>query len=125
MQGKKMPSQTLSSDAFELFINENEIVFIDYWAEWCAPCKQFAKVYEKVSDQFPMIRFVKVNIEEQQELADFFEIRSIPHLMVFKEGIVIYSDAGSMPESTLKELAQQALDADVSDIRAQIEEDKD
>ncbi len=120
-----MPSQTLSSDAFELFINENEIVFIDYWAEWCAPCKQFAKVYEKVSDQFPMIRFVKVNIEEQQELADFFEIRSIPHLMVFKEGIVIYSDAGSMPESTLKELAQQALDADVSDIRAQIEEDKD
>ncbi|MCL9684230.1 thioredoxin family protein [Legionella maioricensis] len=120
-----MPSQTLSSDAFESFINENEIVFIDYWAEWCAPCKQFAKVYEKVSDQFPMIRFVKVNIEEQQELADFFEIRSIPHLMVFKEGIVIYSDAGSMPESTLKELAQQALDADVSDIRAQIEQDKD
>ena len=120
-----MPSQTLASDAFESFINENEIVFIDYWAEWCAPCKQFAKVYEKVSDQFPMIRFVKINIEEQQELADFFEIRSIPHLMVFKEGIVIYSDAGSMPESTLKELAQQALDADVSDIRAQIEEDKD
>ncbi len=120
-----MPSQTLTGDAFESFINENEIVFIDFWAEWCAPCKQFATVYEKVADQFPMIRFVKVNIEEQQELADFFEIRSIPHLMVFKEGIVIYSEAGSMPESTLKELAQQALDADVSDIRAQIEEDKD
>ena len=118
-----MPSQSLSSDAFESLINENEIVFIDFWAEWCAPCKQFAKVYEKVADQFPIVKFAKVNIEEQQELADLFEIRSIPHLMVFKEGIVIYSDAGSMPESTLKELVQQALDADVSDIRAQIEAD--
>lgn len=118
-----MPSQNLNSDGFELLIKENELVFIDFWAEWCAPCKQFSKIYEQVSDQFPSIKFVKVNIEEQQELAEFFEIRSIPHLMVFKEGIVIYSDAGSMPESTLKELAQQALDADVSEIRDQIEQD--
>jgi len=118
-----MPSQNLTSSAFEALINENEIVFIDFWAEWCAPCKQFARVYEHVSDQYPMIRFAKVNIEEQQELAELFEIRSIPHLMVFKEGIVIYSDAGSISESTLKELAQQALDADVSEIRAQIEQE--
>ena len=119
-----MSSKTLTSKEFESVINDNEIVFIDFWAEWCAPCKQFSKVYEQVSDQFSNILFAKVNIEEQQEMADFFEIRSIPHLMVFKEGIVIYSDAGSMPESTLKELAQQALDADVSEIRAQIAEDK-
>ncbi len=119
-----MPSKTLVSTEFESLINENELVFIDFWAEWCAPCKQFSKVYEEVSDQFPGIIFAKVNIEEQQELADFFEIRSIPHLMVFKEGIVIYSDAGSMPESTLKELAQQALDADVSEIRAQLEQEE-
>ncbi|HAZ7573127.1 thioredoxin family protein [Legionella sp. PATHC032] len=117
-----MPTQTINSAEFESLINDNEIVFIDFWAEWCAPCKQFSKVYEQVSDQFPTIKFVKVNIEEQQELADFFEIRSIPHLMVFKDSIVIYSDAGSIPESTLKELAQQALDADVSEIRAQLEQ---
>ncbi|HAT8178470.1 TPA: thiol reductase thioredoxin [Legionella pneumophila] len=117
-----MPTQTIISAEFESLINDNEIVFIDFWAEWCAPCKQFSKVYEQVSDQFPTIKFVKVNIEEQQELADFFEIRSIPHLMVFKDSIVIYSDAGSIPESTLKELAQQALDADVSEIRAQLEQ---
>lgn len=119
-----MPSKTLTSAEFESLINENELVFIDFWAEWCAPCKQFSKVYEQVADQFPGIVFAKVNIEEQQELADFFEIRSIPHLMVFKDSIVIYSDAGSMPESTLKELAQQALDADVSEIRSQLEQDK-
>lgn len=118
-----MPTQNLSQDVFESFINEHEIVFIDFWAEWCAPCKQFAKAYEKIADQFPMIRFAKVNIEEQQELAELFEIRSIPHLMVFKEGIIIYSEAGSMPESTLKELAQQALDADISDIKAEIEKE--
>ncbi|KTD50761.1 thioredoxin family protein [Legionella quateirensis] len=120
-----MPTKTLTSAEFELLINENELVFIDFWAEWCAPCKQFSKVYEQVSDQFPGIVFAKVNIEEQQELADFFEIRSIPHLMVFKDSIVIYSGAGSMPESTLKELAQQALDADVTEIRAQLEQDKE
>jgi len=117
-----MSSQILKSAQFEAMIQENELVFIDFWAEWCAPCKQFSKTYEQVSEQFPSITFTKVNIEEEAELADFFEIRSIPHLMVFKAGIVIYSDAGSMPESALKELAQQAIDADVSEIKAQLEQ---
>lgn len=117
-----MSSQAIKSAQFDALINENQVVFIDFWAEWCAPCKQFSMVYEKVSEQFPGITFVKVNIEEEQELADIFEIRSIPHLMVFKEGIVIYSNAGSMPESTLKELAQQSLDVDVSEIRAQLDQ---
>lgn len=120
-----MPIKTLVTSEFESLINDHELVFIDFWAEWCAPCKQFSRVYEQVADQFPSIIFATVNIEEQKELADVFEIRSIPHLMVFKEGIVIYSEAGSMPESTLKELAQQALDADISEIRKQIEQEKD
>ena len=117
-----MTSHNLSSSEFESLINENEIVFIDFWADWCAPCKQFSQVYEQVAEQFPNVKFVKVNIEVEQHLADFFEIRSIPHLMVFKEGIVIYSNAGSMPVSTLKELVEQALIADVSAIRAELQQ---
>lgn len=119
-----MTCQNITSNQFEALINENQLVFIDFWAAWCAPCKQFSHVYEKVSDQFPSIVFAKVNIEEQLELAELFEVRSIPHLMIFKEGIVIYSDAGNMSESTLKELAQQTIDIDVSKIKVQLEEDK-
>ncbi|WP_392537063.1 thioredoxin family protein [Legionella sp. 227] len=115
-----MTSLNITSSEFESLINENEIVFIDFWADWCAPCKQFSKVYEQVAEQFPNIKFAKVNIEAEQQLSDFFEIRSIPHLMVFKEGIVIYSNAGSMPASTLKELVEQAVAVDVSAIKDEL-----
>ena len=114
-------TKSVTSEQFEALINGSDIVFIDFWAAWCAPCKQFAHTYEKVAAQFEKIVFAKINIEEEPELAETFQIRSIPHLMVFKQGIAIYSEAGSMPESTLKELVQQALDADVSDIRAQLD----
>ncbi|WP_133129647.1 thioredoxin [Legionella yabuuchiae] len=117
-------TRPLTQANFESVIDENQIVLIDFWAEWCAPCKQFAKVYEKVASQFKEVIFAQVNIEEQAELAEMFQIRSIPHLVVFKEGIVIYSEAGSMPESTLKELVQQAIDVDVSDIKEQLNKEE-
>ena len=120
----KSLTQSINSDQFESLIKLNDIVFIDFWASWCAPCKQFAKIYEQVASLYDTIVFAKINIEEETLLADTFQIRSIPHLMVFKQGIVIYSEAGSMPESTLKELVQQALDADVSEIRAQLDSGK-
>lgn len=113
----------INQSNFESTIHENDIVIIDFWAEWCAPCKQFAHVYEKTAKDFPHVAFTKVNIENESELAETFHIRSIPHLVVFKEGIVIYSEAGSMPESTLKELVQQAIDADMAAIKAQLNED--
>lgn len=118
-----MSSENVINTEFETLINENKIVFIDFWADWCAPCKQFSVIYEQISERFPQIKFAKVNIEAEQDLADFFEIRSIPHLMVFKEGIVIYSNAGSMPASTLNELVEQAISVDVSAIKAQYEQD--
>lgn len=116
-------AKPIKGSEFETTINENSLVFVDFWAPWCAPCRQFGTVYEKVAVKHPDILFTKINIEEEQELAETFSIRSIPHLMVLKQGIVIYSEAGSMPESTLIELVQQALAADVSKIRSEIDEE--
>lgn len=118
-----MPTCLLSSDQFDEFLKKNEIVFIDFWAAWCAPCLQFATVYERVADQNPTIKFAKVNIEQETELADSLEIRSIPHLMIFKQEILIYSEAGAMPESVLNDLVQQAMSVDVSEIKAKLDED--
>lgn len=117
-------TKSINGEQFESVIHDNEIVIIDFWAAWCAPCKQFAHIYERVAALYEKVVFAKINIEEEHELAEAFQIRSIPHLMVFKQGIVIYSEAGSMPESTLKELVQQALDADVSDIKAQLDKEE-
>lgn len=117
-------TRSVTSSEFEALINENPIVFIDFWASWCAPCKQFANTYEKIASKYPDIVFAKINIEEEHELAETFHIRSIPHLMVFKQGIAIYSEAGSMPESILTELVQQAITADVSEIRAQLDKEE-
>lgn len=116
--------QQINADNFEDYITEHEIVIIDFWATWCAPCKNFSPVFSKVAKSYPNITFAKVDIEEEQDLAQAFEIRSVPHLMVFKKGIVIYSESGTMPESTLRELADQAISADVSAIVAQIDESK-
>jgi thioredoxin 1 len=112
----------VGSQGFESFITKNEIVIVDFWATWCAPCRQFSVVYERVAQMYPAVTFAKINIEQEAELAEAFNIRSIPHLMVFKQGIAIYSEAGSMPESTLKELVEQAIKADVSAIRKQLDE---
>lgn len=107
---------TLSSAQFEQAIVEHDILFIDFGASWCAPCKQFSLVFDKVAVCYEKVTFAKVNVEQEQELANAFDILSIPHLMVIKQGVVIYSDSGAMPESTLVELVEQALTVDVSQI---------
>ena len=111
-------------DAAELnaLLEQPEIVFVDFWATWCAPCRQFAPVYARVAQKHQNVVFAAIDIEKETVLAEEFQIRSIPHLMVFKHGIAIYSESGSVPESTLNELVQQAKDVDVSGIRQQLDE---
>lgn len=122
--GHHKPSAVLpiQSTQFESLLAERDIVFVDFWAPWCVPCKQFKDTYEAVSAQYPDITFCSVNIEQESELAELFELRSIPHLMVFKQGIAIYSESGAMPESTLKELVEQALVVDVDTIKETLED---
>ena len=111
----------LDTSNFEQVITEEPIVFVDFWATWCAPCTQFSAVYERVAAANKNILFAKVDVEKAPELGEMFEIRSVPHVMAFKEGIAIYSDSGSVPESVLKELVEQALNADVSAIKEQLD----
>ena len=111
----------LTDDNFEQTVTENGFVIVDFWAEWCGPCKSFAPTYTKVSEDHPDIVFAKVNTEEQQQVAAHFQIRSIPTLMIFRDQIIIFSQAGALPEGSFRELIQKASELDMDEVRKQIE----
>jgi len=111
----------LNEQTLEKTIVENDIVIIDFWAPWCGPCKNFAPIYEEVSEKYPDIVFAKVNTEEEQAIAAHFQIRSIPTLMVFREQIVLFSEAGMLPGSALEQLVSQVKELDMANVRAEIE----
>lgn len=110
----------LKSANFNSTITENPFVVIDYWAPWCGPCRTFAPVFEKVSQDHPDIVFAKINTEEEQQLAAHFGIRSIPTLMIFRDQIQIYAQPGALPEAGLRNLLAQASDIDMDQVRAEI-----
>ena len=115
-----MATMELNKDNFQQIINDNANVVIDFWAPWCAPCRGFAPTFEAASEKRADIVFAKVNTEEQQKIAGAFNIRSIPTLMVFRDQIVIYSEAGSLPASALDQLITQAMALDMDTVRAEI-----
>lgn len=117
-----MATVDLTKESFQETITGNDIVLIDFWAEWCGPCKSFAPIYDKVSESHPDIVFAKVDTEAQQELAQSFQIRSIPTLMIFREQIVIFSQAGMLPESALEELIGKAKELDMDKVRQEVAE---
>ncbi|WP_275096812.1 thioredoxin [Sedimenticola hydrogenitrophicus] len=110
----------LTKDNFEETVTNNDFVIVDFWAPWCGPCRSFAPTYEKVSEDHPNIVFAKVNTEVEQEIAGHFQIRSIPTLMIFREKVIIFSQAGALPEGGFRDLVQKAGELDMSEVHQQI-----
>jgi thioredoxin len=115
-----MATVELTKDNFEQTVNGNPIVIVDFWAPWCGPCRGFAPVFEKASESHPDVVFAKVNSDEQQELAGAFNIRSIPTLMVFRENVILFQQAGALPGQALEQVLTQAKSIDMAKVHEEI-----
>ncbi len=115
-----MATITLTTENFKETISGNDIVIVDFWASWCAPCRSFAPTFEAASEKYPDIAFAKVNTEEEREMSSGFNIRSIPTLMVFREQVILYAEAGALPAAALDQLIEQVKSLDMEKVRADI-----
>lgn len=113
-----MATLELTENMFAETIQSNSIVFVDFWAAWCGPCRNFAPVYEKAAEANPDIVFAKVDTEAEQGLAASFQISSIPTLMAIREGVVLYSQAGALPAEAFDNLVQAVRDVNMDEVRA-------
>jgi thioredoxin 1 len=111
----------LTVDSFFPTVKEKGVVLVDWWAEWCGPCRAFAPVYAKVASSHPDVVFGKVDTEAQGALASAFNIRSIPTLMVFRDGILLFARPGMLPESALEELIARTRKLDMEDVRRKVQ----
>lgn len=115
-----MATFDLTADKFQETVQAEGITAVDFWAEWCGPCKQFAPIYEAVSEKHQDVRFAKVDTEAEQGLAAAAQITSIPTLMVFRDGLLVFRQAGALPASALEDVLEQVKALDMDDVRRQI-----
>ena len=115
-----MASLEITEPNFAETIENNQLVLLDFWAEWCGPCKAYGPVYERISEEFPDVVFGKIDTEEQQALAGMFGIRSIPTTMAFKEGIGVFMQPGALPEAALRDLVVKLQELDMDEVRAEM-----
>ena len=116
-----MATIALTKDSFNETVENNDTVIIDFWASWCGPCKSFAPTFETASENHGDVVFAKVNTEEEQELAQACNIRSIPTLMIFREQILLYSQAGALPPAQLEDIIDKTKALDMDQVRADIQ----
>jgi thioredoxin 1 len=117
-----MSTTEITSENFQSVIENNDIVILDCWASWCGPCRGFAPVYEAASERHPGVVWAKLDTESQPELAAAFDIQSIPTVMVFRQNILLFRQAGALPGRALDEIVGKVQSLDMDDIRKQIEE---
>ena len=115
-----MATVEVTKDNIEEIIDGNGMVILDFWASWCGPCKSFAPAFEAASEKYPDVVFGKVNTEEQQELAGYFQIRSIPTVMLFREKVMLFSQPGAMPAAGIDSVIEQAGALDMAKVHQEI-----
>ena len=117
-----MATTALTSENFTSTVEDNAIVLVDFWADWCGPCKRFSPIYEDASGRYEDVVFAKVDTEDQRELATQLQIMSIPTLMAFRDGVLLYREAGAMSGPQFDELIKAVRDVDMEDVKRQVAE---